>query len=111
MHESENSSTSVSRVPVSVSVRVRPLAGSEKEGAWRTEENRIVPTGGLGNDGAYHLDNVFDERWTTQQVGSSSISHAAVPFHCRSAQESTPESMPCPTSTSTLPLSLAGTTR
>jgi hypothetical protein len=28
-----------------------------------------VPTGGLGNDGTYHLDNVFDERWTTQQVG------------------------------------------
>lgn len=28
-----------------------------------------MPTGGLGNDGAYHLDNVFDETWTTEQVG------------------------------------------
>ena len=64
-------------LPASVSVRVRPLASSEKEGAWRTEENKIVPTGGLGTDGTYHLDNVFDERWTTQQVGVSSLSDAA----------------------------------
>jgi Kinesin motor domain len=63
--------------PGSVSVRVRPLASSEKEGAWRTEDNRIVPIGGLGSDGTYHLDNVFDERWTTQQVGVSSLSDAA----------------------------------
>ena len=62
--------------PASVSVRVRPLASSEKEGAWRTEDNRIVPTGGLGNDGAYHIDNIFHERWTTQQVSVSSLSHA-----------------------------------
>ena len=62
--------------PASVSVRVRPLASSEREGAWRTEDNRIVPIGGLGNDGAYHLDNIFDERWTTQQVRVGILTHA-----------------------------------
>jgi Kinesin motor domain len=85
-----------------VSVRVRPLASSEKEGAWRTEENRIVPIGGLGSDGTYHLDNVFDERWSTQQVGVSSLSDAATAGVHGSG-------VPCHRlSNSTLPLSLPG---
>ena len=58
-------------VNCSVSVRVRPLASSEKESAWRMDDAKIVPLAALGSDATYQLDNVFDESWTTAQVSVS----------------------------------------
>lgn len=50
----------------SVHVRVRPLAGSEKESAWQTSGPcKIAPTAG-GDD--IVMDNVFDEAWTTAEA-------------------------------------------
>ena len=50
----------------SVHVRVRPLAGNEKESAWRTSgPSKIAPTAG-GDDVV--MDNVFDEAWNTAEA-------------------------------------------
>ena len=57
----------------SVSVRLRPLSERESEGAWRAEGSKILPLPGTGSEAVYHLDNVFDEKWTTAQVGLGSV--------------------------------------
>ena len=57
-------------VPHSVSVRVRPLSVSEQErgGAWRIDQNRLVPLTAAGREENFSLDTVFDSNSTTEEV-------------------------------------------